>query len=72
MPLIPAIRPLNSINITAEMPISMPPIVEASGVNSVAIATAYSQRGKGSIQSDQVGSRVVMGRLLVRSEFVAC
>jgi hypothetical protein len=39
MPLMPAIRPLNSISITAEMPISMPPIVEASGVNSVAIAT---------------------------------
>jgi len=32
----PAIRPLNSISITAEMPISTPPIVDASGVNSVA------------------------------------
>jgi len=49
----PAIRPLNSISITAEMPISMPPMVEASGVNCVATAAAYSSRGKGSIQSDK-------------------
>ena len=33
----PAMRPLNSISMTAETPISAPPIVEASGVNSVTV-----------------------------------
>jgi hypothetical protein len=38
MPLIPAMRPLNAISITAATPIRTPPIVEASGVNCVIIS----------------------------------
>ena len=37
MPLIPAMRPLSAISITAAMPISAPPSAEASGVNSVTV-----------------------------------
>ena len=33
----PAMRPLNSSSITAETPISAPPMVDESGVNSVAV-----------------------------------
>ena len=37
IPLIPAIRPFVIKNITADKPISIPPIKELNGVNSVSI-----------------------------------
>jgi hypothetical protein len=38
IPLMPAMRPLNSISNAADSPINMPPIVEATGVNGVMTA----------------------------------
>jgi len=42
----PAMRPLNSISNTADSPINMPPIVEATGVKVVmtAMAACYGDR----------------------------
>ena len=37
MPLMPAMRPVSAMSITAAAPISAPPTVEASGVNSVTV-----------------------------------
>src|SRR5882724_11895475 len=37
MPLTPAIRPLTAISITADRPISAPPIVDATGVKEVTV-----------------------------------
>jgi hypothetical protein len=42
MPLTPAIRPVNAISITAERPISAPPMADAIGVKDVVIIAASS------------------------------
>ncbi len=39
IPLIPAIRPFNAINKTAESPIKAPPKADARGVNSVTVSS---------------------------------
>lgn len=46
IPLIPAMRPLNSISNTAASPINTPPMVEATGVNGVIVAMAVMLPGR--------------------------